>query len=101
MTGLERVQSGEGSPVADTEHHWVYRPARQPFDGLIEASPLIVEADGTVSGVLVGLVLVTDLDGLKERAWTIDEVDDFEEPTYVNHVWAAEGHGTKETSDAS
>jgi hypothetical protein len=82
--------------VTDTEHFWAYREARSPFDGLVEACPLIVDDDGQVEGVLVGLILLTDLDGLKERAWTIDRVDNFENPTFVEHVWAAPGHGTIE-----
>lgn len=80
--------------MSDSEHHWVYAEGR--LSGLIEACPLIIGDDGEVEGIMVGLMLITDLDGLKERAWTISKVDNMNEPSQIEFVWAAEGHGVIE-----
>jgi hypothetical protein len=82
--------------MSDTEHHWVYEDRPDMGPAVIAASPLIVAADGSVEGVLSGLTLITKLDGLKERAWTITWVDSIEYPTDHRIVWAAEGHGSRD-----
>lgn len=82
--------------MSDSEHHWVYADAREPFDGLIQACPLVIDDGGEIEAVMTGLILITDLDGLKERAWTISKVDDMNEPTSIEFVWAADGHGVIE-----
>ena len=84
--------------MSDTDHHWVFRY----IDGrssmaTIEACPLIIADDGSVEGIMVGLTLITDLESLKQRAWTITEVDDMEDPSDHRLVWAAEGHGVEYT----
>lgn len=78
--------------MSDTEHHWVYTPSRMGGD-TIEACPLIIGDDGLMEGIMVGVTLITSLDGLKERAWTISRVDNLNDPTSIEFVWAAEGHG--------
>lgn len=85
--------------MSDSEHHWVYVDAREPFDGLIQACPLVIADDGSVEAIMDGLTLITDLDGLKERAWTITKIDNIYEPRTFELVWAAEGHGIREAPD--
>lgn len=87
--------------MSDSEHHWIYAEltgtiADKFLPGTVQACPLIVADDGTVEAVMVGLTFITDLDGLKERAWTITKVDSIDEPSTSELVWAAPGHGRKE-----
>ena len=89
--------------MSDSEHHWIYSEltgtiAENLIPGTVQACPLIIADDGSVEGVMVGLMFITDLDGLKERAWTITKVDNIDEPTTTELVWAAPGHGRHESS---
>jgi len=65
--------------------HWV----AVERDGIVEACPVEVNEDGAVTGIVVGLTLLTDMDGLKETPGIecIYLADDIYELTHLREYW--------------